>query len=255
MWLVLDIGNSSTKAGLLAGGDVVRTQRIGHTEPDPARTLRRFVGTDAVERAGLASVVPAVTQTLLPVLADLAGQAPLIAGPALTLPFALCYETPHTLGTDRLAAAAAAWRRHGADAEGRARPVVAIDAGTAVTYEVIDASGRYLGGAIAAGPDLVRDGLVRGTAQLPLVEADLPADPIGRSTRNALQAGIMFGFVDGVAGMLRRVQEALGAAPFVVATGGWGGLLAEQLAAVDHLDPHLVLHGLGVLLALNPDGR
>ena len=101
-----------------------------------------------------------------------------------------------------------------------------------------------------AGPGLVRDALSRGTAQLPPVSLALPATPVGRSTAEALQAGILFGFLDGVRGMLGRLHHHLGARPIVVATGGWADFLKAHLDEIDHVEPHLVLHGIRTLMTL-----
>ncbi|MDX1532136.1 MAG: type III pantothenate kinase, partial [Rhodothermales bacterium] len=107
-------------------------------------------------------------------------------------------------------------------------------------------------GAIGPGPDLLRRALARGTAQLPEVGAELPPSPIGRSTVEAVQVGVMVPFLDGVRGLLVRTAAVLDAEPFVVATGGWGGWLAERIDGIDRVEPDLVLHGVRVLLDLNP---
>ncbi|MFQ5572290.1 MAG: type III pantothenate kinase, partial [Rhodothermales bacterium] len=169
----------------------------------------------------------------------------------MKLPFTLAYETPHTLGTDRLAAAVAAWTMHGLTDNHDPRCIVALDAGTAITYDVVDQFGVFRGGAIGAGPQLLNAALSKGTAQLPSVPTELPTTPIGRSTQEALQAGIMYAFLDGVQGLLARIGDTLEDAPFVVATGGWADFLHTHLNAIDHVEPHLVLHGIRILMALN----
>ncbi len=256
MWLTLDIGNSAAKGGFFEGDRLAETFRIAREAPPDAweGALAEHLRRRAVTRAGVASVVPAATALVRPLLERLAGVPVEVLDYRMRLPFALAYETPQTMGTDRLAAAAAAWVRFGQPADGGPRSVVALDAGTAVTYEVVDRTGVFLGGTIAAGPALLRDALRRGTAQLPAVPLELPETPVGRSTQEALQAGILFAFLDGVRGMLARVREALGEAPLVVATGGWGAFLQSHLDEIDLVEPHLVLHGIRVLMALNdPD--
>lgn len=252
MDLALDAGNSALKGGLFDGDDLAATFRLAlrpNEEPEAwAAALAPHLAGRRVERAGLASVVPAVTAHLRTVVPDLVGVAPLVIRHTLALPFRLAYETPETLGTDRIAAAAAAFARYGD--EGR-RGVVALDAGTAVTLEVVEAGGLYRGGVIGAGPHLVREALAGGTAQLPPVPLVLPPSAVGRSTREALQAGILYAFIDGVRGLLHRTAEALGAAPVVVATGGWSPFLAKHLDEIDDVDPHLVLRGIRVLMTLN----
>jgi type III pantothenate kinase len=165
----------------------------------------------------------------------------------MPLPFNLGYDTPDTLGVDRLAAAAAGWVHYG---QADSRSVLVIDAGTAVNYEVIHREGRYEGGAIGAGPVLLQQALRTGTAQLPDVPLTLPTDTaVGRSTQTALQSGIMWGLVDSVRGMCDRLAPSLPDAPRRVLTGGWGALLAEHLDDTHHA-PHLILHGVR-LLTLN----
>lgn len=253
MWLVLDAGNSAVKGGLFEGETLRHTFRIdlegANLDAPPTAALDAHVDFASIERVGLASVVPRLTVALKSFILARTGGPLTEVHHALRLPFALRYGTPHTLGNDRLAAAAAAWMRYGQDPP---RHVVALDAGTAVTYEVVDADGVYRGGPIGAGPLLLRRALSAGTAQLPTVPLALPSEVVGRSTREALQSGIMYGFLDGVSGMLDRIAERLGAEPFVAATGGWSALLHDHLGRIDHVDPHLVLHGIRLLMELNP---
>lgn len=275
MWFVFDIGNSSIKGGLFDEDGLVRTFVLthdaaalavgldaelknvsvravddgshGNAPPADGREMSQQAADQRV-RAGLASVVPATTERLARLL-HARGIDVTVVGHGMNLPFRLAYRTPETLGTDRLAAAAAAWMQFGRVDR---RSVVALDAGTALTFEVIDASASYLGGAIAPGPALLQRALSRETAQLPEVPLELPASPIGRSTTEAMQAGVMVGFIETVKGLLRRIDETLGEEAFVVATGGWCRLLHEHVEEVDAVDTHLVLRGIRVLMTLNP---
>jgi type III pantothenate kinase len=254
MILTLDIGNTAVKGGLFDGPDLVRTFRLASdasaSVPAYRHALRHHLGGEDVERVGLASVVPAVAERIAEAARAETLHLPLAVAPDLALPFAMGYETPMTLGTDRIAAAAGAWARFHSDAPDR--PLVVVDAGTAVTLEVVSADGVFLGGAIGAGPDLVRRALARDTAQLPEIDAVVPRRAVGRSTAEALQAGVMLPFLDGVRGLLARVTAELGAAPLVVATGGWSSLLAEHVEAIRHVEPHLVLYGVRDVLERNP---
>lgn len=247
VWMVLDIGNSVVKGGLFEDDVLRRTFRAPHEAADLAAILRSEVDTYSIQRAGIASVVPRSTATAARVLAD-AGIAVTHVRPTMRLPFELAYRTPDTLGTDRLAAAAAAWLQYG---RREGRDVVVLDAGTAVTCEVIERTGVYRGGTIAPGPMLMRQVLNRETAQLPDVPLSLPTEPIGGSTTEAIQAGVMYGFIDSVRGLLQRINETLQREAFVVATGGWSSLLKGQIADVDAVSPHLVLEGVRCLLEMN----
>ena len=129
--------------------------------------------------------------------------------------------------------------------------MIALDAGTALTLDAIRADGVFLGGSIGPGPNLLVRALHAGTAQLPIVPLVLPEQPVGRTTQEAIQVGVMWGFLESARGLLRRLAEALGDDPIVVATGGWGALLSERLADVHRYNPHLVLHGVRALLEWN----
>lgn len=260
-FLALDIGNSAVKGGLFTGEKLDRVFHVEINLGDPSgeaasdtwmRALRPHLQGTTVNGVGMASVVPEAVPVAQNVLRALTDSDVVIVDAEMALPFDLAYDTPKTLGADRLAAAAAAWLRYrqgandGTDAAGRS--VIAIDAGTAVTYEVIDASGVYRGGAIAAGPVLIQRTLRSGTAQLPTVPLVFPTSPIGTSTRDAMQSGIMWGFIDSVQGMTNRLSALLADDPVIVLTGGWSPVLAEHLDPVDHVAPHLVLEGVHALI-------
>lgn len=243
----VDIGNTSVKVARHDGeawGEVVSFS----SSPDApeavwAPRLERIVKHGDI--AGVCSVVPALAPRLVTALHETTRTSPFVVAHDGPLPFRIGYHTPETLGNDRIAAAAAAWLQF---ADGR--PVIAFDAGTALTIEAVDLDARgpvYCGGAILPGPHTLRRSLARGTAQLPEVEWERPERVIGRSTAEAIQSGLATLILDGLAGLLARTAEELSAPPVVVATGGWGGWLANRLDAVDHVAPHLVLDGVRLL--------
>lgn len=249
--LVLDAGNSAVKAVLYVADTPVLRLPPAPPGTDYAAWLHAALAGHTVHRAGLSTVVPALAAPLGAAVRAAAGVPLEPVSVRMRLPFAMQYATPETLGQDRLAGAVAAWERWGG-----ARAVVAVDAGTAVTYDVVApagaGAGAYLGGAIAPGPVLMLRALAAGTAQLPNVPAEWPADAIGRSTREALQCGAVLGFADAVSGMLRRLRARLGTDLFAVATGGWAETLAQQAEGIDAIAPDLVLDGVRRLLARNP---
>lgn len=249
MRLAIDIGNSRTKFALFSEGELVR--HVDHPTNESSssgwqRALESFCGSDAVERAGIASVVPAMTAILSGALHPL---IPLVISARMALPFSLQYETPDTLGADRIAAAAAAWQRHGAPG---GRSTISIDTGTATTVEVVTSDGVFLGGAILPGPRAMSRALHTATAQLPEVDVDADVEVIGRTTRSAIASGVTYGFVGGIEAILSRTASELPDAPIVVVTGGWSTLLHAHLDADVIVDPHLVLRGIDILLGLNP---
>ncbi len=256
VWLILDIGNSAVKGGLFENGLLTRTFRMESRPtasiPSYRHALRRHCEGFGLDRVGIVSVVPELTHILSEAVRFEFPVWPERIGITMRLPFEMGYRTPETLGADRLAAAVAGFRLHGLDDKGKPRSVIVVDAGTAVTFDVIDARRVYRGGAITAGPALVLNALARGTAQLPEVSAHMPPRAIGRSTREALQSGVLFGFVDSVESMVARMARQVRGRPFVVVTGGWGELLSEVVPAVDRFDRDLVLYGGHHLLEMNP---
>lgn len=241
MFLALDIGNTAVKAALFTpDGALAHAARMAQS--DETEALEALLREAEITRAGLASVAPDRTARLKALLQERLGRPPFQVRATAPLPFRMAYATPETLGADRVAAAAGALAH-----VGPGRPMVVVDAGTAVTYEVLSAEPAYLGGAIAPGPTLMAQSLARGTAQLPEVPLKLPPSPIGTSTVEAIQSGVLHGFAEGVRGTLGRMIPLLEAAPVVLATGGWGAWLAGHVPAITLVRPHLVLEGVRAL--------
>lgn len=240
-FLALDAGNSAVKVAVWEGAGWSETLRLGYGD-DWAPRLGGLGLRGAA--SGIASVVPAQTARLAEAVQHATGLSPVLVSARLALPFRMTYATPDTLGADRIAAAAAAW--HLSDG----RPVIAVDAGTAVTLDAVDVRGGrpvYLGGAIAPGPDLLAASLARGTGALPHVRFGGPTRAVGNSTDEAIRAGIAGMLAGGVARLLQETSAALSAPPLVVATGGVAGWLVERGLPADLVVPHLVLDGIRLL--------
>ncbi len=259
MWLVFDIGNSGIKGGFFDNGMLIRSFRM-RADPEAGVTAYRHAVHDRVfptapERVGIVSVSPELTSLLTSAVQHELMVLPEVLHSGMSLPLKMGYRTPATLGMDRLAAAGAAHRFFGRDDRDRTRSVVVVDAGTAVTVDAVSATGVFRGGAIAPGPAISLSALSKGTSLLPEVPMDVPDKPIGRSTAEALQSGILFGFTDAVAGLIRRVKEQIRKNPYVVATGGWAPFLSRHVPAIDRVEEDLVLYGGRLLLELNTPDR
>ncbi len=250
MRLVADIGNSATKFALYQGEQVASHFSVPFPDRENAESLAALVIEHtkgrALERVGITSVVPSALSVLRRVAEELTGRPAFEVHHEKRLPFRLAYSTPETLGTDRIAASAAAWIRYGPS-----RTVIVIDAGTALTMELIRPPGIYEGGIIAPGPTLQARALGLGTAQLPEVPFDENASPLGKSTVGAIQAGVLYGFIGSTQRHIEQLTSAAGESPVVVATGGWAAFLARQLPGIDYVDPDLVLSGTRLLMELD----
>jgi len=156
------------------------------------------------------------------------------------------YPQPNTIGADRLANAAAVAQLYG-------RPAIVVDFGTAVTFDVVSASGDYVGGVIAPGLEAMTSFLYQRTALLPKLTLHEPVSAIGRTTRSAMMAGAVYGY----RGLVREIIARIRAESFprgkvrVVATGGYAHLIARQLPEIEEVHDGLTLEGLRLIANLN----
>lgn len=241
MRLLLDIGNTHTHVGLANSRRVVRhwDMPTGEWFSDrAARSLKRSVRPHAVDGAALCSVVPRAVRPARKVLRELYSVQALVLSPATVRGVGIDYPEPATIGPDRLANAIAARERFGA-------PVVVVDFGTAVTFDVVDGSGNYIGGIIAPGLAAMTDYLHEKTALLPRIRIRPTTASVGKNTEEAMLIGALYGYRGLVRELISRLKRQLRARRLpVVATGGYATLMAAELPAITAVDPALTLEGL-----------
>lgn len=246
MILAVDVGNTQTVLGLFGPAGLGGHWRISTDAAFTADEIRIKVagllaGEDLawkdVERAVVSSVVPALTAAYERALRDATGQAPMVVGPGLRTGLAIRYDDPREVGADRIVNSLAAVDACGA-------PVIVVDFGTATTIDVVDASGAYIGGAIAPGIETSAEALFERAARLSKVDLEPPAKVIGTNTRESVQAGLMLGEAAMVDGLVRRCWMEIGAECPVLATGGLAELMAPLCETVDRVEPDLTLRGL-----------
>ena len=257
MLLVIDVGNTQTVIGLYGDGDLLDHWRIAtnaeRTSDEHALLFAQFLEQhgfsfdDDITGIAVSSVVPRLTaraarddRPLLPLRpgGDRAGHQERRADP-LRQPAA------------RSAPTASPTRSGALDLYGG--PAVVVDFGTATTFDAISANGEYLGGAIVPGIEISMDALFARAAWLRRVELVEPRNVIGRSTVESIEAGVVYGTVALVDGMVRRFEDELGKST-VIATGGLGGLIAPLSDTIQHHEPWLTLHGLRLIHQKNTDG-
>jgi len=241
MTLLFDIGNTHTHLGLANAGRVVRQANIptaawlGGSAEGP---IRKFAGRARLEGAALCSVVPRVTPRVSRMVKEVWRLRCLALTPETLRGVGIDYPKPETIGPDRLANAVAARNRFGA-------PVVVVDFGTAVTFDVVDSAGNYVGGIIAPGLAAMTDYLHEKTALLPRIRIRQIATTIGKSTEQAMLIGAVHGYRGLIRGLMIELKRELGARRLpVVATGGYGRLIAAGLPEIAAVDPLLTLDGL-----------
>lgn len=247
MILLFDIGNTHTHLGLADGRRVVRqtdTATADWLRGEGASQVKKFVGRLPLEGAALCSVVPRATPCVEKTVKALWGLSGLELTPKTLCGVGIDYPKPKSIGPDRLANAVAARHHYGA-------PAVVVDFGTAVTFDVVDSAGNYAGGIIAPGLAAMTDYLHEKTALLPRIRIREITSAIGKST----EEGMLIGAVHGYRGLIRELlielkRELRVRRLPVVATGGYGKLIAAKLPEITAVDPLLTLEGLRLVWSL-----
>ena len=253
MILAIDIGNSNIVLGCMEQETILfearmATDRIKTSDQYCAelKNMLDLFGVDyhAVEGTIISSVVPQVMNSIRTAVHKLTGKPPLTVGPGLKTGLNIRIDNPAQAGSDLIVAAVAAIRDYGT-------PLIIIDLGTATTITVVDKNGTFIGGSILPGLKLSLNALTQGTAQLPGISLEAPRRVIGRNTVDCMQSGAMYGTACMLDGMIQRMEEELGYACTVVATGGIAKFVTPLCRREIILDKGLLLKGLGILYRRN----
>lgn len=257
MLLCLDTGNSDIHGGVFEGAEL-RCQFRKATHPLGSAdelgvffcSVLREKGVDprAITQVAVCSVVPAAAHALRHACLHYFRSEPFILQPGVRTGLKIRYKNPLEVGADRIANAIAATQFH------PARPLVVVDCGTATTFDVITATGDYLGGAILPGVSVAAQSLASHTAKLPRVEIARPDAALGRTTTESIQAGLYFGQVGAIRHLLNQLtREAFpGETPWIIGTGGFARMF-EGEGLFSEIVPELVLQGLRFAVQLNQE--
>lgn len=254
MLLAVDVGNTNVTCGLFVGAQLVHTFRLRssreRTVDECAVSLHqmlalRGVAPRDVSAAIVASVVPALTDTLTRAIDAALVQGPLVVGAlGLDLGLAIACDNPAEVGADRIVNAVAALARCPGGA-------MVVDLGTATTIDCVSPRAEFLGGVIAPGVEVGLRALVGRTAKLPAVPLTAPPAALGRNTKHAMQSGSVYGHAALVDGLLSSLQAELDFEAEVIGTGGLAPAIAPYTARVRILEPDLTLSGLRLLFEKN----
>ena len=199
---------------------------------------------DDINAIIISSVVPPVVPTLERMCQRYFGLSPLLIGPGVKTGMDIRYDNPREVGADRIVNAVAAYEKYGG-------PVIIVDFGTATTFCAVDAKGVYLGGSICPGIGISTEALVQRTAKLPRIELKRTDSVICRNTIESMQAGVFYGFVGQVEGIVSRMRRELDMSARVVATGGLAVVIAPATKTIDVVEPMLTLEGLRIIYERN----
>ncbi|MFQ5928369.1 MAG: type III pantothenate kinase [Acidobacteriota bacterium] len=247
MLLVIDIGNTNLVFGVFDDDQLRHSWRVvtrrDQTFDEYAvlcRNLFELQGLSHREVKGIAicSVVPPLNEAFELLAKKCFGLNPLFIESAKQDLMPVHYNPPSDVGADRIVSAVAAFEMVGG-------PAIVVDFGTATTFDAISEKGEYLGGIIAPGIGISAEALFQRAAKLPRIEIKKPPCVIGDSTVTSMQAGLYFGYVGLVDGILGRMKEELGKSQ-VVATGGQARLVSSDSQQIDRVEEDLMLYGLRI---------
>lgn len=256
MLLAIDAGNTNTVFALIENGAIVEQWRLS---TDDQRTVEEYMvwisqlmmlhGRKAEEVTGtiIASVVPQVVWPLGKLCTSYFNSKPMIVGaPEVDLGIEIDVKNPQEVGADRLVNAVAANHLYGG-------PLVIVDFGTATTFDVVGPKGAYLGGLICPGINLSLSALHQAAAKLPRIAVTAPAAGhiTGKTTQEAMQFGIFWGYVGLIEGLVARLRQEHSADMKVLATGGLATIFANRTDAIDEVAGELTLEGLRLIYERN----
>lgn len=254
MLLVVDVGNTNVTLGIFKGEVLLTTFRMTTKIP---RTSDEFgiIICSLLEQKGLAvqdikgiivaSVVPKIMHSLNSGLLKYFSLSPVIVGPGVKTGIKIVTENPREIGADRIVDAVAAYELYGG-------PVIAVDFGTATTYDLILGDGSFAAGITAPGIQISANALWNDAAKLPEIEIKKPASILAKETISSMQAGLVYGQIGQTEYIIKQIKKEAGLPDVkTIATGGLGRIIAEETDSIDVYDATLTLTGLRLIYEKN----
>jgi type III pantothenate kinase len=248
MLLAVDVGNTQTHLGAFDGERLVEhwrfQTRAGATGDELAERIAGMlalsgVSLDDLDAVCVSSVVPPLGTQYEQLSERYTNAACLAIGPGVRTGMPIRIDNPLEVGADRLVNSVAAYERFKA-------ACVVVDFGTGINFDAVSEAGEYLGGAIAPGLEISLTALVERAARIGRIDLEEPETAIGRSSRAAIQSGVIFGFAGLIDGVVRRIEDELGQVQ-LLATGGLASVIVPFTETIDEVDEMLTLKGLRLI--------
>ncbi|MEC7882826.1 MAG: type III pantothenate kinase [Verrucomicrobiota bacterium] len=244
MVLLIDIGNTHTHVAAVKNKNVIadvvipsNTLTNGKARPALAKLIR-LTKCKTLSGAVFCSVVPRLNQSLKAMLREHWNCPTIQLTPKTVVGIGIDYPKPNSIGADRLANSIAAHAKYGG-------PVIIVDFGTAVTFDIVDAAQNYIGGIITPGLAVMTEYLHEKTALLPKIKITEPSSVIGKNTQHAMLSGAVIGYRGLISELLRQLKKELDVRKMaVIATGGYAKLIAKKIPSIQKVDPLLTIKGL-----------
>jgi type III pantothenate kinase len=252
MLLAIDVGNTQTHLGAFDGERLVEhwrfQTRAGATGDELAERIAGMlalsgIGLGDLDAVCVSSVVPPLGTQYEQLTARYTDAACLCIGPGVKTGMPIRIDNPLEVGADRLVNAVAAYARFDA-------ACVVVDFGTGINFDAVSGAGEYLGGVIAPGLEISLTALVERAARIGRIDLEEPETAIGRSSRTAIQSGVIFGFAGLIDGVVRRIEDEMGEVR-LLATGGLASTIVPFTETIDEVDEMLTLKGLRLIHARN----
>ncbi len=253
MLLAFDVGNTNIVLGVFEEDRLLVDWRIStqreKTADEYAMLIKQLCATNnihfsQIQHIIISSVVPPLMGTLEQMAKKYFSIEPLVVGAHTETGLKILYDNPQEVGADRIVNAIAAYAKYGG-------PAIVVDFGTATTFCALSAKGEYLGGAISPGIGISTEALFQRAAKLPKIELIKPKSIIGKNTVVSMQAGIIYGYIGQVDGIVTRMKKELGGKALTIATGGLAPLIAEDSETIDQVDQLLTIEGLRLIYHRN----
>lgn len=252
MLLLIDVGNTNVVMGLYDGDEKILSWRLGtrlyRTSDEYGLQVESIfnhfhVDSNKIEDIVIGSVVPSIQHTLKSMCIKYLNKEPIIIGEGTKTGISIKYENPREVGADRIANAVAVNDKY-------KLPAILIDIGTAISFDVVDANGDFIGGAIAPGIGIAADALFERTSKLPKVELEVPKHAVGKTTIEAIKSGIVYGYIGLVDNVIERILEDMNWTKkdvSIVATGGYAELISTRSKYITEYDFDITLYGMKLI--------